>query len=504
MGSREKILEIRNVSKRFGGVQALDNVDLNLYEGEVLGLVGENGAGKSTLIKIIAGALQKDEGTMSVYGKEVEEMSVIETAQKLGIGIIYQELSVLLHLTVAQNVFIMQEYTKGGFLRVASQKEMNERTAEILREELGVEIDPKALVQELPLGHRQLIEIARTLCQKKRIIIMDEPTAALERTEQEQLFEVIHKLKSSGTSIIYISHHLEEIMKVCDRVSVLRDGKGVGEFEINELNEEKLIEYMINKSLENQYPKKKVEIGEPVLEVKNLSKGQMFNDISFVLKKGEILGLAGLDGCGKNEIMRCIFGALRYDSGEITAHGEPIRERSLKDSMAKGIAFLPAERKTDGLFMIHSVKWNMSIATLLKNKAFRMKNKWERSTVHGLVDSLKIKIANIEQTISDLSGGNQQKVMIARWIMNEPDILLFEEPTRGIDVNSKTEVYRLMGDMVEEGKSVCMISSEVPELLGICDRIIVITKGHISQVLNPKDTEEHQLTYYITRSGENE
>lgn len=494
--SAEPVLRMTGICKSFGGVRALDNVDLTLYKGEVLGLIGENGAGKSTLMKIIAGIVPKDSGDVYIGDHQMDITDVRQT-KKLGVGVIYQELSIFSDLTVAQNIFINQEIKIGGF--ILNQKEMNMIAAKVLREELGIILNPKSVAKDLSLGQKQSLEIARSLVQKKNIIMMDEPTAAMEETEREYFFNVIKRLKKSGTSVIFISHHLEEVMSICDRVIVLRDGKKTGDVRVDQIDINNMIQLMIGKSLKQQYPKEYVPIGEIVLQVKDLNKANIFQNISFDLKKSEILGFCGLEGCGKNEIMRCLFGIMAFDSGEISIQGEKFKKGGIVKAMQNKIAFLPAERKTEGLFMGRDVEWNLSIAILKKLGRIMINKKKENMTCDKYIESLFIKVSKRSQALTSLSGGNQQKVMIGRWLMTEPEIILMEEPTRGIDVGAKREVYKLVSDCVKDGKSVCIISSEGIELLGMCDRIIVINEGKITNILDPKTTTEQELTYYITR-----
>ncbi len=494
----ELVLEMQKINKHFGGVKALTDTDLNLYKGEVLGLLGENGAGKSTLMKVLVGAIHRDSGLVRMDDENLD-FDLTGQALKKGIGIIYQELSIFLDLTVSQNIFINQEIKKTHF-GILSQKKMNEKSVRILREELDINLNPDMLARDLSLGQRQLLEIARVLCQKKKIIIMDEPTAALEDKERDCLFKVVNKLKRNGTSVIFITHHLEEVLEICDRVCILRDGSTVGEFNIEELDKKVIIQHMIGKSIKNQYPKTKAVIGDPLLQLYNLNKVRKYQNISFELKAGEIVGLAGLEGCGKSEILHSIFGIQDYDSGAIILKGKTLKIKTIQQAIDKGIAFLPAERKTEGLFGINSIKWNITLAKLIKDKQKIINNVKENEVVNKYIDMLKIKVADQQQVVTSLSGGNQQKVMLARWLMTEPEIVLLEEPTRGIDVNAKTEVYRLMNEIVKNGKSICFVSSDGPELLSMSDRILVVTEGEISAELNPENITEQELTHFITKS----
>jgi ribose transport system ATP-binding protein len=489
---------MKGISKRFGGVAALSNVDITLHQGEVLGLIGENGAGKSTLIKILSGIVKKDAGTIQIGGENVD-ISDARQAQKFGIGVIFQELSVFQTLTAAQNIFINQELT-GSPLKVIRQREMNRIAEKILKEDLGVLINPRTLAKNLSIGQRQSVEIARALVQKKRIIVMDEPTAALESKERESLYGVIARLKKAATSIIYISHHLDEVMRVCDRVIVLRDGNTVGEMSIEDTNVNHMIELMIGMPLNQQYPKEKILLGDSILEVKDLSLDRTLRKINFTLRKGEILGFAGLEGCGKNEILRCLFGIKSFKEGEVTLHGRRFNSKGILGAIRRKVAFLPAERKIEGLFLTRDVKWNATIASLEKISGVKINGKKENRVVDSFIRSLRIRVAKRSQLITGLSGGNQQKVMLARWLMTEPDIILMEEPTRGIDVSARTEVYRLITELAKAGKSICIVSPERSELLGMCDRIIIITEGEVAQVLDASKTTEKELAYWIAKS----
>jgi len=490
------ILEMKGIYKRFRGTIALDNVSLKLEKGEVLGLIGENGAGKSTLMKILAGAYVKDQGEILLNGKKVETFST-DYFQELGINIIYQELSLFLDLNSTENIFMHREITRGkGLAAKLNVKTMKKMATKILTEELSVNIDVEKPVRELRLAERQLIEIARSLSSKAQIIIMDEPTAALEVEEREQLFSIIDRLKKSGCSIIYVSHALEEVLKVCDRIMILRDGKNVVDVLVKELDVNRVISLMIGKTLTQQYPKVSVEIGEPVLKVKNLSKGTQFQDISFDLHKGEILGVAGLAGCGKSELVRSMFGIINYDKGSMELYGNKIRIANVQEAMRNKIAFLPADRKTEGLFLMHDINWNTSIASLKKITRMFINRKKENKYTNRYISELSIKASGPTQMAGNLSGGNQQKIMLGRWLMTDPDIIILEEPTRGIDVNAKAEVYRLMMDFVKAGKAVIVVSSEGPELVGICDRIIVMYEGKVTKVLGAEESTEEMLAYY--------
>jgi len=488
---------MKGIVKRFPGTLALDNVDMSLKKGEVLGLIGENGAGKSTLMKILSGAYTKDKGKIFINGKEVE-INNTDQSQHLGIGIIYQELSLFPDLNAVENIYMHREHTKAGML---NRKEMRAEAEKVLAEELDAHFDVTLPVSKLRLAERQLVEIARTLTYNNRIIVMDEPTAALEDAEKELLFATIRRLKERGISIVFVSHHLDELIEICDRAIILRDGEKVADEIVSNLSVEKIIDYMIGKSVDQQYPKEIVDIGDEYLRVENFTMDGHFEDVNFNLRKGEILGLAGLAGCGKNEVARAIFGAQPYTSGKIFLSGNEIKTKNVYSAFKNRFAFLPADRKSDGLFLTQTIKWNITLAAIKKIVRGLIDRKKEKENVDHFATELGVKMASADDPASSLSGGNQQKVMLARWLMTDPEILILEEPTRGIDVNAKTEVYRLLMKCVKEGKSVIMVSSESPELLGICDRIVVMHDGKVSVILNAEESSEAELAQYSQSGG---
>jgi len=497
------ILELRGITKSFGPVLVLDKVDLTLNRGEVLGFVGENGAGKSTLIKIICGIHEKDGGEIFFNGKKTEIRNVTQS-QRLGIGAIYQELSIMPDLNAAQNVFLNRELSavgEGLFVPLNS-REMVKTTRRILGEDLHVDIDPTSPARYLTLAQKQMVEIARAIYADKQIIIMDEPTSSLGSAEREQLFKVIRRLKERGHSVIFVSHHLDEVMQVSDRIMVLRDGRKVADETVERFSVDRIIQEMVGKSLQSQYPKEIVPIGEPILSVRGLGRKGSFEDVSFEVREGEILGIVGLEGCGKNEVIRSLFGCVRYHEGEILHRGRKISVRSKREAMNEGIAFVPAERKVEGLFLNRNISWNMTIASLRSFVRFGtlMLGK-ERDATQRYVSQLGIRARSPRQSVLTLSGGNQQKVMLSRWMMTDPDLFLLEEPTRGIDVNAKTEVYRAIGDCVKRGKGVIVGSSEEEEVLGICDRIIVMFGGRISGVLDAKSVTTATIKSYSLNIG---
>lgn len=498
------ILELKNIKKSFGPIQVLNGIDITLNRGEVLGLVGENGAGKSTLIKIICGIYNMTSGEMYFDGKRVDVQSV-EQSQKLGISTIYQELSLMPDLNAAENIFINREIIRGGksLIFPLNARQMREKAQAILHDELHIHIPVDEPLRYMTLAQKQMVEVARTVYADAQVIIMDEPTAALGAAERAQLFDVIRSLKKKGRSVIFISHHLDEIISVCDKVVVLRDGKKVADDTVDKFSVDRIIEEMVGKPLQAQYPKENVEIGESILSVSNLNRAGSFRNVSFDLREGEILGIVGVEGCGKNEVVRSIFGRTSFDSGEIVKNGKKLRVRTVKDAMKNRIAFVPAERKVDGIFGTQDIKWNMTIASLYNIEKFHtLISKKEKVISDRYMKQLRVKAESIDQNITFLSGGNQQKVMLARWVMMDPDVFLLEEPTRGIDVNAKTEVYRAIGDCVKRKKSVIVVSSEEEEVIGICDRIIVMRKGEISAILDAKKANVAEIKRYSLKSGE--
>ena len=492
------LLEMRHINKSFGQVNVLNDINLKINKGEVLGLIGENGAGKSTLIKIICGIYSKNSGDIIWNGEKVN-IHDASSAQQLGISTIYQELSVMPHLTAVQNIFVNRELTKGkGYLANLDEKQMREIATHILREELHTEIPVDVPAMHLKLAEKQMIEIARTLYADAQLIIMDEPTASLQAKERDALFNVIRELKSKGKSVIFISHHLDELMLICDKIAVLRDGKQVAEGPISDFDIDKIITYMVGRKLDAQYVRADNKIiGDTVLSVRNLSNHEFYRNISFDLHSGEVLGIVGVEGCGKNEVLRSLFGIIKPEDGAILLHGERVHFSSVKDAMKHSIAFVPAERKTEGLFLKQSIAWNTTISAIDKiTHQTLISSKEEKIYTEKYKDQLHTKLQSISQNISRLSGGNQQKVMLARWIMTDSDIFLFEEPTRGIDVNAKTEVYEAIAELVRQHKGVIVVSSEEQEVLGICDRILVMRNGEINAELNALESNEAEIKQY--------
>lgn len=473
----EKILEMKNISKAFYGVQALNNVDFSVLRGETHILLGENGAGKSTLVKILSGAYHKDAGEIFFDGEPIEISTPLD-AQRKGISIIYQEFNLIPGLSVAENIFLGREPVKGN--RLINWRVLNENAKAIL-DKLHADVSPTALVATLSVAEQQFVEIAKALSFGAKLIIMDEPSATLTPAEIDRLFAVIRDLKRAGVSIIYISHHLDEIFEIGDRVTVLRDGELVATDDIKNVTKDMIIRWMVGRDLTNTYPPRTTTPGEVVLEVQNLSRRGELHDISFHLRRGEILGIAGLVGSGRTELVRALYGADPIDRGEIKLHGRTLAIKTPKESIKNGIGFLPEDRKQEGLVLEQSVKNNVTLANLVKVvKNGIISGSAEKAAVDEYVRNLGIRTVNQQVLIKNLSGGNQQKVVLAKWLFTDSDILIFDEPTRGIDVGAKYEIYQLMNRLTEQGKSVIMVSSELPEIIGMSDRVLVLHNGRIT------------------------
>lgn len=484
------LLEMRGVSKTFPGVKALQAVDLTLARGEVLALLGENGAGKSTLMKVLGGAHRPDAGEILIDGVRTEIHSP-HASQAAGIAIIYQEFNLVPGLTAADNIFLGQEKTRLGFVRRGEER----RRAREIFERLEIDIDPDALCRDLTVAQQQIVEIAKALALDTRILVMDEPSAALTTREVDRLYAIIRDLKGRGIGIVYISHRLEEIFEVCDRISVLRDGCNVGEKPVGEVTRQGLIEMMVGRELTNEFPSRESTLGRPKLEVEGLCRGRAVRDVSFNVREGEILGLTGLVGAGRTETVRLIFGADAREAGSVRLDGRELDIRSPADAIAARIGLLTEDRKLQGLVLPHSVRDNFALPNLdwLSSCGF-VKRGEERAAFAGYVDSLQIKVPNQEQAAKNLSGGNQQKVVLAKWLARNCEVLIFDEPTRGIDVGAKYEIYCLMNELAAKGKSIIMISSELPEVLGMSDRILVMHEGRITgEITDVKAATQEQI-----------
>ncbi len=490
MSDTSPLLEMRGIVKSFPGVQALRGVDLSLRPGEVLALLGENGAGKSTLMKVLGGAHRADEGTLSIDGR-VTPFDSPQDSRNAGVAVIYQEFNLVPGLTAVENIFLGQEVTRAGFV---AQKQERERAA-VLFKRLGVETDLDAPCRRLTTAQQQLVEIAKALAFDARIIVMDEPSAALTSHEVERLFEIIRDLKRHGIGIIYISHRLDEVFTVADRVTVLRDGRNVGERPVAQITRNQMIELMVGRELKDEFPARTVTLGAPRLEVSGLRRGRAVRDVSFAVRRGEILALTGLVGAGRTETARLIFGADPREAGEIRLDGNVLALRSPQDAIAAGIGLLTEDRKLQGLVLGHSVRENFGLPNLtwLSRRGFVQLGQ-ERTHFARYVDQLRIKVPNQEQRAGNLSGGNQQKVVLAKWLARNCDVLIFDEPTRGIDVGAKYEIYLLLNELAAAGKAIVMISSELPEVLGMADRILVMHEGRVTgEIADARRATQEQI-----------
>ena len=484
----EIILTMKNISKSFSGVAALKNGELTLESGEVVALMGENGAGKSTLMKILTGIYEKDGGTITYMGKEVEFKGPA-ASEKAGIAIVHQELNMMNDLTVAQNLFIGKECMKGMFIDDALMVEK----AKALFDVLNIDINPAERIGALTVGKQQMVEIAKAISGDAKIIIFDEPTAALTDSEIEELFKVINDLKKKGTGIVYISHRMDEINIISDKVTVMRDGEFVGTLVTKDCDKNDIIKLMVGRTIFSE-PKTASNVAEDapiVLKCEHLSRGKAVRDVSFELKKGEILGFSGLMGAGRTEVARLIFGADKLDDGKIYISGKEVKINSPKDAVEAGIGYLSEDRKRFGLIVDKSVEENTVIASLNNFiKGVFIDNTKTKNVSEKYVSELKTKTPSVSQLVKKLSGGNQQKVVIAKWLVRNCDILIFDEPTRGIDVGAKSEIYALMEELAKAGKSIIMISSELPEVLRMSDRIIVMCEGRITGTLDISEANQ--------------
>ena len=486
------LLEMRGITKEFPGVKALDGVSLTVRPGTVHALMGENGAGKSTLMKCLFGIYAKDSGTITLEGKEVNFRSSKE-AMENGVAMVHQELNQALTRTVTDNLWLGRYPKVGGIM--VSESIMRKRTKEIF-DELEVHVDPRAVMSTLPVSQRQMVEIAKAVSYNAKVIVFDEPTSSLTETEVEHLFRIINMLRDKGCGIIYISHKMEEILRISDEVTIMRDGQYVATRPASELTMEEIIRLMVGRELTNRFPPKENVPGETILEVEHLAgKYTRLKDASFQLRAGEILGIAGLDGSGRTEVLENLFGSMTKSGGTIRLHGKEIKNRNPRESIKNGFALLTEERRATGIFGIRSILDNTVISNLrhyliggicLSDKKMRQDTEWA-------IQAMRIKTPSQETQIRSLSGGNQQKVIIGRWLLTKPEVLLLDEPTRGIDVGAKYEIYELIINLAKEGKGVIMVSSEMPELLGVCDRILVMSGGQLAGEVDAKNTSQEEI-----------
>lgn len=490
------IVEMRHIYKSFPGVIALNDVSFNLKAGEVLALLGENGAGKSTLMKILSGVYTKDDGETTVFGNVIENITP-KKAQELGVAIIHQELNLCGHLSIAENIFLGREKLRFGVL---SDKQMHKEAEKILNG-LNIKLDPATLVRDLPVSKQQMVEIAKAVSSNAKVLIMDEPTSALTASEINDLFAVIRKLKSDGCGIVYISHRLEELQHIVDRVTIMRDGKYIASMHFADTTMPQIIANMVGREIQERYPRVSCKRGKMILQVKNLSAGNMVRDVSFELHEGEIVGIAGLMGAGRTETTRAIFSADPKDSGEIYLDGKLITIDKPMDAIRAGIVLAPEDRKKDGLCTKLSVQDNIALPNLdwICNKLGVVNKKKERLISEKSVNDLRIKLANLQVNAGTLSGGNQQKVVVAKWIARNSRVVIFDEPTRGIDIAAKVEIYNLMNELKKQGIGVLFVSSEMPEVMGISDRILVMCDGRITGEFPAEEATQDLILEYATK-----
>ena len=492
----EVIVSMDNICKSFPGVKALDHVKFELRSGEVMALLGENGAGKSTLMKILSGVYTRDEGRMEIFGKEYGDLNP-KLAQEAGVAIIHQELNMCRHLTVTENMFLGREKKKG---LVLSNGEMEAEAAKILGE-LKIDINPRQTVGDLPVSKQQMVEIAKALSTDAKILIMDEPTSALTAKEIEDLFRIIRDLKAKGCGIVYISHRLEELAHIVDRVTIMRDGQYITSMNFKDATMDEIIANMVGREIKEKFPRVSCKVGKKVFEVKDLNAGRMVRDVSFSLYEGEIVGFAGLMGAGRTETTRAIFGVDPKESGEIYLDGKEIKISNPNDAIRAGIVLAPEDRKKDGLCTKLSIRHNIALPNLdlLCNRFGVVSRSKEDAMCSEAVRNLRIKTPDVEVNAGNLSGGNQQKVVVGKWLARDSRVVIFDEPTRGIDVAAKVEIYNLMNELKKQGIAVMFVSSEMPEVMGIADRIIVMCDGRITGELDAREASQNEILTLATR-----
>lgn len=497
--SMEYVLELKNIYKSFPGVKVLEDVTLQVRPGEVHALMGENGAGKSTLMKILMGIYKADQGSIFLEGKETVIHGPKDAMSK-GISMIHQELNTVLDMEVAENVFVGRELLKKGMekLKIVDIARMREETGRYFRE-MNIDIDPRAKMRTLSVAEMQLVEIVKAISLNSKIIVMDEPTSAITEKEAAVLFAQIERLKKQGVAIIYISHKMDEIFRISDTITVLRDGQWIGTKPAKELDNDMLIKMMVGRELTDIYPKDPVEIGDVILEVKNLSRGKKVQDASFSLRKGEVLGIAGLVGAGRSELVETIFGLYPKTGGQIFLHGKEVHIKNSADAIKNKMALITEDRKQTGLNLIVSVKENIASVSIGKLSTHGIVNDKKINEVsEKYIKELKIKTPDGNAIVGNLSGGNQQKVVLAKWLLDEPDIIIFDEPTRGIDIGAKRDIYLLINNLAKEGKAVIVISSEMAEVMGICDRILVMAEGRINGEVRREEFSQEVIMGYAS------
>ncbi|VUX32163.1 sugar ABC transporter ATP-binding protein [Blautia luti] len=495
----EYVLELKNIYKSFPGVKVLEDVTLQVRPGEVHALMGENGAGKSTLMKILMGIYKADQGSIFLEGEETVIHGPKDAMSK-GISMIHQELNTVLDMEVAENVFVGRELLKKGMekLKIVDIARMREETGRYFRE-MNIDIDPRAKMRTLSVAEMQLVEIVKAISLNSKIIVMDEPTSAITEKEAAVLFTQIERLKKQGVAIIYISHKMDEIFRISDTITVLRDGQWIGTKPAKELDNDMLIKMMVGRELTDIYPKDLVEIGDVILEVKNLSRGKKVQDASFSLRKGEVLGIAGLVGAGRSELVETIFGLYPKTGGQIFLHGKEVHIKNSADAIKNKMALITEDRKQTGLNLIVSVKENIASVSIGKLSTHGIVNDKKINEVsEKYIKELKIKTPDGNAIVGNLSGGNQQKVVLAKWLLDEPDIIIFDEPTRGIDIGAKRDIYLLINNLAKEGKAVIVISSEMAEVMGICDRILVMAEGRINGEVRREEFSQEVIMGYAS------
>lgn len=491
----EIIVSMKNICKTFPGVKALDHVNFELRSGEVMALLGENGAGKSTLMKVLSGVYTRDEGSLEIFGKEYGDLTP-KQAQEAGVAIIHQELNMCSHLSVAENMFLGREISKGLSLNNVKM----EAEAKKILDDLKIDIDPKQTVGDLPVSKQQMVEIAKALSINAKILIMDEPTSSLTAREIEDLFRIIKKLKSEGRGIVYISHRLEELQHIVDRVTIMRDGQYITSMKFGDVTMEQIINFMVGREIKEKFPRVECKKGKKVFEVKNLNAGKMVRDINFSVYEGEIVGFAGLMGAGRTETTRAIFGVDPKESGQIYVDDREVEIKCPMDAIRNGVVLAPEDRKKDGLCTKLSIRHNLALPNLdmICNKLGVINSLKETQLCDKAVEELRIKTPGIDVDSGNLSGGNQQKVVVGKWLARDSRVVIFDEPTRGIDVGAKVEIYNLMNELKQQGIAVMFVSSEMPEVMGIADRIIVMCDGRITGEVMAKDTTQNEILTLAT------